>query len=200
MKTTTLRINILAATALFAAVSCGQRDQAQETAQTQHPTTTNVTESAPTATHTPTPPAANEPAATLPEFNFYRLNNGMRFDRSDLSYKGNIVLVFFDPTCGQCQDEARDMANHYDRIQGASLYFVSMNDPALVDAFLPTYAAALAGKENVIALYDRDRHFINRIHMPTQYPSTYVYGPDGRLKTYWNGYKDIEQILDAVNN
>lgn len=196
-----LRFSILAVAVLFAAISCGQREQqTQQTTHADHDAAQPGEASQPAATHTPTPPVANAPASTIPDFNFYRLNNGMRFDRSDLSYKGNIVLVFFDPTCVQCQDEARDMSNHYDRIQGASLYFVSMNDPALVDAFLPTYAPALAGKDNVLALYDRDRHFINRIHMPQQYPSTYVYGPDGRLKTYWNGYKDIEEILVAVNN
>lgn len=190
--------NIWLATALLAVTSCGQSNQ-QQTATNNAQTATNQQAPA-TTTPAPIPPATNEPAATIPDFNFYRLNNGMRFDRSDLSYKGNIVVVFFDPTCVQCQDEARDIANHYDRIESASLYFVSMNDPALVDAFLPTYASALAGQENVVALYDRDRHFISRFHMPTQYPSTYIYGPDGRLKTYWNGYKDIEEIVAAINN
>lgn len=195
---TPVSFNILAASALLAMASCGQGNQQQ---QTIHGDQAASGQQAPaTATPAPIQPTTNEPVATIPEFNFYRLNNGMRFDRSDLSYKGNIVLVFFDPTCVQCQDEARDMANHYDRIKDASLYFVSMNDPALVDAFLPTYASALAGKENVVALYDRDRHFISRFHMPTQYPSTYIYGPDGRLKTYWNGYKDIEEVVAAINN
>lgn len=198
---TTSRLSILATIILFFATSCGQREQAsQDATQTTPPEAHHGGANQEATTHTPAPPVANAPAATIPDFNFYRLNNGMRFERSDLSYKGNIVMVFFDPTCVQCQHEAKDMSDHYDRIEGASLYFVSMNDPALIHAFLPTYASNLADKENVVALYDRDQHFINRIHLPQQYPSTYVYGSDGRLKTFWNGYKDIEEIIAAVNN
>lgn len=152
------------------------------------------------AQQAPTPPAVKEPAEIIPSFTFYTLHNGMRFERGDLSYTGNIVFFFFDPTCIQCQDEARDIGNHYDRIENASLYFVSMNDPALVNAFIPSHAKALDGKSNVKILYDRDHDFINRFHLPARYPSTYVYGPDGKLKTYWNGHRDIEQVLSALNN
>lgn len=197
----TSHYHILTATFLFFLASCGQRDQNQQQTHAEQPAAhQGQPEQAATTTAAPVLPTTNQPAATIPDFNFYRLNNGMRFDRSDLSYKGNIVLVFFDPTCIQCQQEAKDMSDHFNRIQAASIYFVSMNDPALIHAFLPTYSPALAEQENVVALYDRDQHFINRIHLPTQYPSTYVYGPDGRLKTYWNGYKDIEEVLVAINN
>lgn len=193
--------HIVTAGLLFLFASCGPREQNNQQVHAEDPEIhQGQTDQAATTTAAPALPTANEPAATIPDFNFYRLNNGMRFERSDLSYRGNIVLVFFDPTCVQCQQEAKDMSDHFDRIQGASIYFISMNDPALIHAFLPTYAAALADQENVVALYDRDQHFINRIHLPTQYPSTYVYGSDGRLKTYWNGYKDIEEVLVAVNN
>lgn len=105
--------------------------------------------------------------------------------------------MLFDPSCGHCQDEARDLSQHYDRIKDTNVYFVSMNDPALMSTFLTTHAKPLVNKDNITVLYDRNADFINRFHIPTQYPANYIYGSDGLLKQYWVGSKNIEEVVEA---
>ncbi len=145
------------------------------------------------------PAAADEPAASVPDFTFYILKSGIRFTREDVAKTGNNVFILFDPTCGHCQHEARDIGKHYDQVKNAHFYFVSMNDPALMASFLETWAEPLVGKENVEVLYDRGGDFINKFHLPSQYPATYVYGTDGALKAYWNGERPINEIIADIN-
>lgn len=145
------------------------------------------------------PPASKEPATIVPEFTFYILKSGIRFTKADLAKTGNIVFILFDPTCGHCQQEANDIGKHYDQVKTANFYFVSMNDPALMASFLDTWAKPLVGKENVEVLYDRNADFINKFHIPSQYPATYIYGANGELKAYWNGEKSAADIVEAIN-
>lgn len=161
--------------------------------------TEQVPAAAPASQHQHQPAASAEPAASIPDFTFFILKSGIRFTKTDLAKKGNIVFILFDPTCSHCQHEARDIGNHYDEVKEANFYFVSMNDPALMASFLDTWAKPLVGKENVEVLYDRSADFINKFHVPSQYPATYVYGNDGELKTYWNGERATNEIIAAIN-
>lgn len=145
------------------------------------------------------PTASKEPANTIPDFTFYILKSGIRFTKSDLAKTGNIVFILFDPTCGHCKHEANDIGKHYNQVKAANFYFVSMNDPSLMASFLDTWAKPLVGKENVEVLYDRGADFINKFHIPSQYPATYIYGADGQLKEYWNGERSAAEIVEAIN-
>ncbi|WP_257667851.1 peroxiredoxin family protein [Parapedobacter tibetensis] len=145
-------------------------------------------------------PTSVEPTKIIPDFTFYILQSGIRFSREDLAKDGkNIVFILFDPSCSHCQHEARDLGQHYSRVKDVHVYFVSMNDPALMSTFLDTYAKPLIGKDNITLLYDRNAEFINKFHIPSQYPATYVYGSDGILKQHWSGEKDIEEVIAAIN-
>jgi len=185
---------------VLATSSCNNSNSAT-TAHADNQTTTEQAHAA-TATNQQQPQqpvASTEPAASIPDFTFYILKSGIRFTKSDLAKSGNLVFIFFDPTCGHCQHEANDIGKHYDRVKNANFYFVSMNDPSLMASFLDTWATPLVGKENVEVLYDRGADFVNKFHIPSQYPATYIYGANGELKEYWNGERNINEIITAIN-
>ncbi len=195
-----ITLSLPAALIMGLTLSCGN---GTKSSQTDHTDASGQVQEQPSATTPPAQPATQatmtaEPAGTIPDFTFYILKSGIRFTKEDLVKNGNIVFVFFDPTCSHCQHEARDLGQHYERIKDVNLYFVSMNDPALMSTFLETHAKPLAGKENIELLYDRNAVFINKFHIPSQYPATYIYGADGVLKQYWNGERDIEEIITAI--
>ena len=198
--------SILAAgLSLIITTACNNNNSAA-TAQSGDQTTTTTGQAQVAQTATPTgqqqaqqPATSTEPAASIPDFTFFILKSGIRFTKEDLAKAGNIVFILFDPTCSHCQHEANEMGKHYDRIKNANLYFVSMNDPALMASFLDTWAKPLVGKENVEVLYDRGAEFVNKFHIPSQYPANYIYGTDGVLKEYWDGERDINEIIAAIN-
>lgn len=189
----------IGASLIFAAActgNSGSTDTTQQNATTQQePPASNTTSPPPP----PVAPTKAEPANLIPDFTFYKLKSGFGFGREDLSTNGNIVFILFDPGCSHCQHEAAGLGSHYEQIKGVNLYFVSMIDPDIMSTFFDTYAKQLNDKSNITVLYDRNTEFMNKFHVPDQYPATYVYGADGILKEYWTGERDIEEIIPAIN-
>ena len=201
--TTRIKLTSVLVAAIFFTVTaaCNNGDSATTAASSGNQTAA-VAQAAPATQQQPQPqlPVADpEPAASIPDFTFFVLKSGIRFTKEDLAKSGNRVFIFFDPTCSHCQHEANELGKNYDSVKDVHLYFVSMNDPALMASFLDTWAKPLVGQENVEVLYDRGAEFINKFHLPSQYPATYVYGADGALKEYWNGERNTNEIIAAMN-
>ena len=159
-----------------------------------------------TTTNTSTPPptqkeieelAQKAPAQTIPAFKFYKVKSGISFTNADIPKGKKTALILFDPNCSHCQSEAGQLAKNYSKIKDVNIYFVSMNDPALMANFLETFAKELVGKPNIEVLYDKNQDFIQKIHVPKQFPANYVYGADQQLQTYWDGDKKINDIIAA---
>ncbi|MFZ4860663.1 peroxiredoxin family protein [Sphingobacterium sp. Mn56C] len=141
--------------------------------------------------------AQGAPAQTIPAFNFYKVKSGVSFTNADIPKGKKTVFILFDPNCSHCRDEASALGKNYNKIKNVNLYFVSMNDPALMASFLETFGKELVGKPNVEVLYDRNQEFIQKIHVPKQFPANYVYGADNKLQTFWDGDKNINDIVAA---
>jgi len=144
----------------------------------------------------PTMSMAEEAAKQIPaDFKFYKLKSGIGFTAADIPGDRNTIFILFDPSCGHCQIETGQLAKNYEKLKGINLYFVSMNDPSLMASFLETFGKELVDKPNVEMLYDRNQDFIQKFHVPTQFPANYVYGADGSLKNNWVGEKNIDFVL-----
>ena len=135
------------------------------------------------------------PAQVIPEFTFYKVKSGISYTKQDIPKNKKTAFILFDPSCGHCQMEAGQLAKNYAKIKDINIYFVSMNDPALMANFLETFGKELVGKPNVEVLYDKNQDFIQKIHVPKQFPANYVYTAEGKLQSYWDGDKKIEDII-----
>lgn len=196
--------NSLFVAPLILLLSCGQ-DKAnnQQGANANQPTEQQTASSSAYSgqtSGTATMSAQGDPSPSIPDFNFYILKSGIGFGKSDLKEGDKKVFIFFDPGCSYCQHEARDIGQNIDKFQNTSFYFISMNDPALMSTFFDTHAKELNDKPNVHMLYDRNMDFINKFHVPSQYPATYIYGANGLLNTYWNGVKSTNDVINAILN
>lgn len=141
-----------------------------------------------------------EPAGTIPEFTFYVLKSGMSFEKKDIQSARKHAFILFDPSCSHCQHEAADISKNFDKFQDVNFYFISMNDPALMSTFFERFAPKLEGKSNVHMLYDKNIDFVNKFHIPTQYPAAYIYDSKGVLQTYWNGVKNESDLINILTN
>lgn len=140
-----------------------------------------------------------QPASTIPLFKFYKVKSGVSFTNDDIPKNKKTAFILFDPNCSHCRTEAGLIGKNYAKIKDINIYFVSMNDPALMASFLETFAKELVGKPNVEVLYDRNQEFIQKFHVPSQFPANYVYGTDGKFQAFWEGDKKIEDIIAAYN-
>lgn len=141
--------------------------------------------------------AQKAPAATIPNFTFYKVKSGVSFTNADIPKGKKTVFILFDPGCSHCQHEAAALSKNYSKLKNVNIYFVSMNDPALQATFLETFGKDLVGKSNVEVLYDKNQEFIQKFHIPKQFPANYVYGSDMKLQTSWDGERDINKIIEA---
>src|SRR5690606_28667512 len=110
-------------------------------------------------------------SAVIPAFKFYKVKSGVSFTEQDIPKGKKTVFILFDPGCSHCRSEANALAKNYSLIKNINLFFVSMNDPALMASFLETFAKELADKPNVQVLYDRNQEFIQKFHVPKQFPA-----------------------------
>jgi AhpC/TSA family. len=148
-----------------------------------------------------TPTQSSEPAAILPNFTFYQLRSGIRVTQENVAKDKNTVFILFDPGCSHCQHEATELEKNIDRLKDVNIYYISMNDPALVLGFFDTFAPKLSKSSNVEVLIDKDQTFIQTIHVPSQFPANYVYGADGKLKAHWEGEKILTKpSANFINN
>lgn len=194
---------ILTFSVSWAFVSCNNPNPEHSQQQNTSPQTEQ--QQAPAKEQTSQTPSPQEvstqaPAKSIPSFTFYHVKSGISFTQDELSEDKNTVFIFFDPGCGFCQEEAAALSDNYDKLQDIDMYFVSLNNPALMAEYLETYGPELEDKENVKMLYDKNQEFIHKIHVPERFPANYVYGKDGQLKTYWEGEKSIHEIIEAYTN
>ncbi|MDF2850471.1 MAG: hypothetical protein K0S31_1156 [Sphingobacterium multivorum] len=145
------------------------------------------------------PKQSSDPAAILPNFTFYQLRSGIRVTQENVAKDKNTVFILFDPGCSHCQHEATELEKNIDRIKDVNIYYISMNDPALVLGFFDTFAPKLSKASNVEVLIDKDQTFIQTIHVPSQFPANYVYGADGKLKAHWEGEKNINEAISQFH-
>ena len=141
------------------------------------------------------PSTVNEVSKAIPAFTFYKVKSGIAYTNDDLQPGKNTVFILFDPSCSHCQHEAGALAKKYDKIKDVNILYVSMNDPALMVNFFNTFGKELQDKPNVEMLYDRNQEFVQKIHIPSIFPANYVYGPDGSLKSSWEGEKNINEVI-----
>jgi len=141
----------------------------------------------------PTP--SSGPAAILPNFAFYQLRSGIRVTNENLAKDKNTVFILFDPGCSHCQHEAAELEKNIERLKDINIFYISMNDPALVLGFFDSFAPKLSKSPNVEVLIDKDQTFIQSIHVPSQFPANYIYGADGKLKAHWEGEKNINEAI-----
>lgn len=179
--------------------ACGGNPKTESNTSNATEVNTTTTTTAPAKQNTNQVASSQDPSSSIPDFKFYILKNGIKFEKSDIKANKTHVFVLFDPSCSHCQHEARDIGKNFGSFKNTEFYFISMNDPALMSTFFTQYAPELNDKENVHLLFDKEMHFIYKFHMPNQYPATYIYRPDGSLKGFWNGEKKIEEIIQAIN-
>ena len=140
--------------------------------------------------------AAQIPAATMPEFTFYRFNQ-TAFTNKDLPPGKMIFIVFFDPDCDHCQRAIATIGQQYQSFKKAAIYLVSMFDQNKMNHFMDTYGKALKGQKNVVLLQDKLGQFINKFK-PRKYPSMFLYSPEKKLLVYEAAPETVPKFIQTI--
>lgn len=140
--------------------------------------------------------SAQIPAADIPEFNFFKLNQ-TSFTNKDLKSGKLIFFVFFDPTCEHCQKSVQYLNTNYGQYKKAVIYMVSMFPDVQVNAFMNKYGPSLKTNPNVTLLQDKKNEFISKFK-PKKYPGLFLYSLKKKLIFYSDDDDGIQKIAKAI--
>lgn len=139
---------------------------------------------------------AQTPAATVPEFNFMKMNK-TAFTKKNLETGRMLFFVFFDSECDHCHHALQYINQHYLEFGKAAIYLVTLDNNEKANSILSHYAPKLLNNRNVTILQDIHNEFIQKFG-PRKYPSLFLYSVKRQLILYddeeQNLYKFLKQI------
>ena len=140
--------------------------------------------------------AAQTPAATIPDFTFYKFDKTV-FTNKDLATGKKIFFVFFDTECDHCQHGIQYLNQHQKELDKVAVYLLTMDNQVKVNAFLGKYGNNLINKKNIQLLQDTKNQFILKFS-PRKYPSLFLYSPQKKLILYDDDEKNLYQFLEKI--
>jgi peroxiredoxin len=136
------------------------------------------------------------PAQTVPDFEFFRIDNSM-FANQDLPKGKMLFFVFFDSDCEHCQRAVKNIDQQYKIFKESAVYLISLDDRDKINHFMANYGRRLKSQKNVILLQDKLNQFIARFK-PYKYPSMFLYGADKKLIDYEDNEGTVFRFEHAI--
>lgn len=134
---------------------------------------------------------------SLPGAVFYK-KDGSAFSTTQIPTTKKAFIMFFDATCGHCQEVAAKLSKTPQRLAKVNVYLVSMDEFRSIDYFMNNFAKPLLALKNVTLLQDKQQAFIPTFK-PDKYPSMYLYGNNKRLMKFSSNDKELSKFLDLMN-
>jgi thioredoxin-related protein len=141
--------------------------------------------------------SAQNPAATIPDFTFFKLNRSP-FTSKDLELGKRTFFVFFDSDCEHCQHAVLNISKHYQEFKKTNIYLITLDSQEKISHFMTEYGSHLIDKKNVMILQDLKNDFLTKFK-PRKYPSMFLFSPTGKLISYEDNEENIFSILKQIN-
>ena len=139
---------------------------------------------------------AQKPAQTLPEFQFFRLDQ-RAYTNKDLPADKPLFFVFFDPGCEHCQRTMKWIGQHSSAFSKTYMCLVSLDNPAGINRFMDAYGPQIRSQQNVVLLQDKLYQFIPRFK-PRKYPSLFLYSAKKKLLDYQDDDESVTQLINTI--
>jgi len=133
----------------------------------------------------------------LPTAVFYK-KDGKPFSTAQMPTDKKTFIMFFDATCGHCQEVATHLSKQSSKLMKSNIYLVSMDEFRSIDYFMTNFAKPLLSMKNVTLLQDKKQAFIP-MFKPDKYPSMYLYGTNKRLIKFSSDDKEVPKFLALMN-
>ncbi|MGZ8558637.1 MAG: TlpA family protein disulfide reductase [Chitinophagaceae bacterium] len=140
---------------------------------------------------------AQVPAATIPEFNFFKLNKSL-FTNKNLASGKMIFFVFFDTDCDHCQHAIQYINQHSEEFKKAAVYLITLDDQEKITLFMGKYGNNLKGNKNITILQDLKNEFLPKFR-PRKYPSLFLYSAKKELIMYDDNPQNLFRFTQQIN-
>lgn len=139
------------------------------------------------------PPYLREPVV-IPPFKIL-LTDSTSFSKKDLPKKKYIVITYFNPECGHCQDEAKELSKNMSKFKKAFFVMAASKELDLIKEFSESFGL---NKFPNLRIGKDTQYFIPVFYAVRSTPFTAVYDKKGKfIKAFENGYsiEEMEKLL-----
>lgn len=142
---------------------------------------------------------ANSQVRSLPEFRFFRMDNGAEVTHRNVTPGKKTLFVFFDTECPHCRVAITEYNHNQAKLNDINVFLITRDQKAVVNAFLKEVGSKLIAKKNVTVLADNQNQFIGKF-LPKKFPSMFLFGVNRQLMIYTDEEKDIPVILEKIKS
>ena len=136
---------------------------------------------------------------SLPEFRFFRMDNGAEVTHRNVTPGKKTLFVFFDTECPHCRVAITEYNHHQSKLNDINVFLITRDQKNVVNAFLKEVGSKLIAKKNVTVLADNQNQFIGKF-LPKKFPSMFLFGANRQLMIYTDEEKDIPVILEKIKS
>ncbi len=135
----------------------------------------------------------------LPEFRFFRMDNGAEVTHRNVTPGKKTLFVFFDTECPHCRVAITEYNHQQAKLNDINIFLITRDQKNVVNAFLKEVGSKLIAKKNVTVLADNQNQFIGKF-LPKKFPSMFLFGANRQLLIYTDEEKDIPVILEKIKS
>jgi peroxiredoxin len=136
---------------------------------------------------------------SLPEFRFFRMDNGAEVTHKNIIPGKKTLFVFFDTECPHCRVAITEYNHNQAKLNDINVFLITRDQKAVVNSFLNEVGTKLIVKKNVTVLSDNQNQFIGKF-LPKKFPSMFLFGANRQLLIYTDEEKDIPIILEKIKS
>lgn len=136
---------------------------------------------------------------SLPEFRFFRMDNGAEVTHRNVTPGKKTLFVFFDTECPHCRVAITEYNHHQAKLNDINVFLITRDQKNVVNTFLKEVGSKLIAKKNVTVLADNQNQFIGKF-LPKKFPSMFLFGANRQLMIYTDEEKDIPVILEKIKS
>ena len=136
---------------------------------------------------------------SLPEFRFFRMDNGAEVTHKNVTPGKKTLFVFFDTECPHCRVAITEYNHNQAKLNDINVFLITRDQKAVVNSFLNEVGTKLIAKKNVTVLFDNQNQFIGKF-LPKKFPSMFLFGANRQLLIYTDEEKDIPVILEKIKS
>lgn len=115
--------------------------------------------------------AQTKVAKKLPTFSFFDLDGNV-FTSQQLKYDKYLMVVYFDPDCDHCNEQAQRIKNSITKFKGVTMVWLSFGDVGLMREFKEKYFPA---NKQAIFLHDPKMKLFDAFPDAVETPTIYIY-------------------------
>ncbi len=131
----------------------------------------------------------------IPEFSFLNMDS-VRVSVKNTPGSGPLILIYFNSECSHCKNEADQIVDGQDRLDGIKILFLSTEPLKKIKAFDKQFGLT---KVNGLNLGKIDEITAFDVLGITTSPQIYIYNHEGNLKKQFRGTTKTETLSRYAN-